>query len=95
MRFVADRMLNPGAPKAFYTEEDAKRDPFAVACFAIDGVAGLMVTNDFCDIQKTPAAQWDQLLPNLEEAIRVHFAPKTTKPIDDETPSTTNTPPEI
>ncbi len=89
MRLVADRLLNPGAPQAFYSEEDARQDPFAAACFGIDGVTGLMIVNDFCDVQKASSAKWDELLPLLEQAIRTHWTPEPATPDHDDSVANT------
>jgi len=77
MKFVADRTLNPGAPKAFYDAESARADPFAADIFAIEGVGGLFIINEFLRVKKHEAASWNDLIPKIESAVRRHWGGET------------------
>lgn len=73
MRFVTDRTLNPGAAKAYYRSDEAGADPVAADFFAIEGVAGLMIVNDFCMAHKADSAAWDDLVPKIKAVMHTHW----------------------
>lgn len=70
MNFTTNRTLNPGAARAFYNAESAESDPVARDFFAITGVAGLFIINDFCSIHKAASVPWEDLIPKIEAVIR-------------------------
>ena len=73
IKFVTNRTLNPGVPKAFYDAQSAQADPVARDFFAIQGVAGLFIINEFCTVNKAPSAAWEALTPKIECTIRSHW----------------------
>ncbi len=73
VRFHTNKTLNPFGPKAFYDADSAQSDTVAADFFAIDGVKGLMIVNEFCAVHKEDAAQWDALNPGIEAVIRSHW----------------------
>lgn len=73
MKFLADKILNPGAAKAYYNADQAGDDPVARDLFAIDGVAGVMIVNDFCTVNKAEVADWSELIPRITSVLEAHW----------------------
>ncbi len=73
MKFVTNKTLNPAGAKAFYDADEAAGDPVAEDFFAADGVAGLMILNEFCLVHKAAEAGWGELCPRIEAVIREHW----------------------
>ncbi len=70
MRFETDRTLNSGAPRAVYDPAAAESDPVAAEFFAIGGVSGLFIINEFCTVRKDEGAEWSELIPQIEAVMR-------------------------
>jgi hypothetical protein len=70
MRFETDRTLNPGAARAFYDSASAESDPVAAEFFAVEGVSGLFIINEFCTVRKDEGAEWSELIPQIESVMR-------------------------
>jgi hypothetical protein len=70
-KFVVDRRLveGPGS-RSFDSAAAAAGDPLAEALFALDGVVGLFMADDFVTVLKSPAAAWSELTPRVSEAVR-------------------------
>lgn len=70
-KFVADRPVVDGeASRSFNSMEDAQGDRLATALMELDGVDGLFMVEDFVTVMKTPEADWQELIPLVEESIR-------------------------
>ncbi len=74
MKFVTDRILNPGAATAFYTIDQAQDDAVARDFFALEGLIGLMIVNDFCTANKADDADWKDLIPGIESVMHKHWS---------------------
>ena len=48
--------------------------PLAAALLAIDGIDNIFGFRNFVTISKTADAQWDTILPQVEEAFKVVYA---------------------
>ena len=59
----------------FTAAEQARHSPLAMRLFAIDGVGGVFLGNDFVTVTKEPVAEddWDVLKPMILSAIMDHF----------------------
>lgn len=53
--------------------EQADRSPLALRLFAIDGVTGVFLGQDFITVTKMSARDWDVLKPQILAAIMDHF----------------------
>lgn len=73
MKFVTHKTLNPYGAKAYYHPDEVHDDPAAAALFAIEGVAGVMILNEFCIANKSESASWDDLVPKIEAVMREHW----------------------
>ena len=70
-KFTVNRTLVQGGPsKSYFEPETAKDDPLAKALFAVDGVESLLIAEDFITVTKTESAEWDTLVPQIENAIK-------------------------
>lgn len=70
-KFVVDRRLveGPGS-RSFDSAAAAAGDPVAEALFAVDGVVGLFMADDFVTVLKSAAATWAELVPRASAALR-------------------------
>jgi hypothetical protein len=59
-KFVLDRPVSQ-QPMSFFNAAAAKDHPLASELFAIEGVTSLLLLGDFITINKSPAAQWDDI----------------------------------
>jgi hypothetical protein len=49
-------------------------DPLAAMIFAIDGVTGLLLLNDWITVNKRPDVAWPSIKKALEKALAAHTA---------------------
>lgn len=73
-KFTADRVINPGPTRAFYSADAAADDPLASSLFAIKHVAGVMVVNDFVTVNKAPVGRWPTLRPKVKAVLAEYLA---------------------
>lgn len=70
-KFTVDRTLvEGGASLSFFDSEKAKDHPLAGKLFGVNGVESLLLAEDFVTVTKSPSANWDDLAPQIENAIR-------------------------
>jgi len=70
-KFTVDRTLvEGGSSVSYFDPETAKDDPLASKLFAVDGVESLLIAEDFVTVTKSPNANWDDLVPDIENIIR-------------------------
>jgi hypothetical protein len=70
-KFTLDhRVVEGKASRSFYNAAQAAADPLAAALFELDGVASVFMVDDFLTITKSPAAEWDELRPQVIETIQ-------------------------
>lgn len=58
-------------PRSYRTSESASEDPLAAALFAIKGVQGVFICNDFVTVNKAPDADWRSIRKAAKKAIEV------------------------
>lgn len=61
LKFVANRRLCDGPTRTFYSAAAAANDPVASRLFAIPGVTGVMILNDFCSVNQDGSQDWNEL----------------------------------
>lgn len=49
---------------------EAANHPFTMALFALDGVAGVFALPGFLTVTRTPGANWNALIPQIEAVLR-------------------------
>lgn len=91
MKFMPHVRLTSGAPRAIARDAaEASRHPLALALFALDDVAGLLVGEDFVTVtRRSDGAPWSVLRPQVVFALAEHLSsPRTTIADQDETEAT-------
>lgn len=70
-KFIADRPVVEGdASRSFFSLEDAEGDALAEALMRLEGVESLFMVEDFVTVTKAVDADWQELIPQVEETIR-------------------------
>ena len=57
----------------FPSEDAAEGSPLAKRVFAVNGVTGVFLGNDFVTVTKDAATEWDHVKPSILGAIMEHF----------------------
>ncbi len=65
VKFIANRVINEGPTKTFYSAAAAETDPVARRLFALPGVTGVMILNNFCSVNQDGSQDWDDLAPKI------------------------------
>ncbi len=73
MKFTLDRRVAERG-QSFNSSGEAERSPLARRLFEIRGVRSVFLLNNFISVSRDPAADWGELVPEVEAAIRAHFA---------------------
>jgi Fe-S cluster biogenesis protein NfuA len=73
-RFTVDRPLYPDQSFHFGSAEAAELSPLASRLFGIEGVAGVLITDNRVTITKHGPAPWPEVGPQVGTAIREHLA---------------------
>ncbi len=73
-KFVVSQQVAPvGTSRSYYEADEAREDPVARALMRLTGIRSIFMVDDFITVTKTPATSWDDLVPQVEEAIRDHL----------------------
>ena len=56
------------------SREAATAYPLADRLFAIPGVKGLYMLNNFISVTKEPSVQWAPLIPQIQAVLTAHFS---------------------
>jgi Fe-S cluster biogenesis protein NfuA len=73
LKFLPGRAVLPGATADFPDAQSAASSPLARRLFAVEGVTGVFLGDDFVTVTKTEG-DWAHLKPALLGAIMEHFA---------------------
>ena len=74
MKFSLDTNVTTGSSKTFTSAADAAADPLAAAIFKTPGIRQIFYLNDFVTVTKEMDADWDEIAPAVEDALKNHFA---------------------
>ncbi|HEX7070517.1 MAG TPA: NifU N-terminal domain-containing protein [Rhodothermales bacterium] len=75
LKFTTDAgLFIPSGMESFSSAAEAEAHPLGSRLFAIPGVANVFILPQFLTITKTPAANWNVLLPKVRAALEAHFA---------------------
>lgn len=74
VKFTLNRTVSEGSSKTYQSAEEAQESPLASAIFAVPGVTMVFLLNNFITVGKDPSASWQDVVPQVEEAIRKHYA---------------------
>jgi hypothetical protein len=70
-KFTVDRTLIEGRAGVSYFDADtAAENALAKRLFAIDGVESILIAEDFVTVTKSSSAAWEDLVPEVENAIK-------------------------
>ncbi|WP_215193102.1 NifU N-terminal domain-containing protein [Exiguobacterium sp. s95] len=58
-----------GSKSASVKKDDTPEDALLAALITIDGIDNLFAYGDFVTVTKEPAAEWNELLPVIEEQM--------------------------
>ena len=72
LKFLPGREVLPGETRDFRTPEEAEVSPLATRIFAIDGVTGVFLGQDFVTVTRD-AAEWPHIKPAVLGAIMEHY----------------------
>ncbi len=73
-KFVVSQQVAPvGTSRSYYDADEAKDDPVARALMRLVGVRSVFMVDDFITVTKTPVADWDDLIPKVEDAIQEYL----------------------
>lgn len=73
LKFLPGRTVVETGTANFTGPEAAARSPLALRLFALDGVAGVFLGNDFVTVTKMPEHDWQVMKPLILSAIMDHF----------------------
>ena len=73
LKFLPGKTVMEKGTADFRNVEEAKRSPFALNLFKIDGVEGVFFGSDFISITKNNNHEWQILKPSISEVIIEHF----------------------
>jgi len=70
LKFTLDEgSFAPSGMAAFNSPAEAEGHPLGQRLFAIPGVSNVFILPQFLTVTKHPAADWDQLIPEIEAVI--------------------------
>lgn len=74
VKFTLDRPATERRNETFREGSDPADSPLGARIFALDGVTNVFITSNFVSVNKESGVDWDELLPQVVEAIQEHFA---------------------
>jgi hypothetical protein len=72
--FLVDRSVTEERMRQFNSPGDAEDNPLAATLFAIDGVTSVFFMPNSITLNKESGADWGDIAPTAEEAVRAYFA---------------------
>jgi len=73
LKFLPGKIVMEKGTADFRNVEEAKRSPFALKLFKIDGVEGVFFGSDFISITKNDNHEWQTLKPSISETIIEYY----------------------
>lgn len=73
LKFTLDRPSTDRRSETFREGSDPADSPLGARLFALDGVTNVFMAANFVSITKRDAADWDDLVPQVIDALRAHF----------------------
>lgn len=69
MKFTANQVLFEGSGSASFKKNQETDHPLAKELLGLDGVDNIFGFQDFVTVNKEPDADWDALLPKVQEVF--------------------------
>ena len=73
LKFLPGQTVLEMGTADFPSADTAGKSPLASRIFAVDGVVGVFLGNDFVTVTKADATEWDHLKPAILGAVMEHF----------------------
>jgi len=73
LKFLPGKIVMEKETADIRNVEEAKRSPFALNLFKIDGIEGVFFGSDFISITKNDNHEWQMLKPSISETIIEHY----------------------
>ncbi|MCI5041392.1 MULTISPECIES: NifU family protein [Donghicola] len=73
LKFLPGQAVLEVGTADFPSADTAAKSPLATRLFAVSGVSGVFLGNDFVTVTKSDDVEWDHIKPNLLGAIMEHF----------------------
>ena len=73
LKFLPGQSVLETGTADFPAPESAGASPLATRIFAVDGVAGVFLGNDFVTVTKAAGVEWEHIKPSVLGAIMDHF----------------------
>lgn len=70
MKFVSNKILNPGAPLDFSSSDDASSAPIAEKLLNFPFVENVFISSNYISVQKNDKIEWDMVMMETREFIR-------------------------
>ncbi len=70
LKFVANKLLYPGKSIDFLSKEDAECSALAQELFGFEFVKGVFIASNFVTLTKTPATDWNDVIPQLRDFLK-------------------------
>ena len=62
MKFVSNKVLNPGAPLDYSSSDDASGSPLAEAILNFPFVENVFISNNYVSVTKNDKIEWDMVV---------------------------------
>ena len=73
LKFLPGQTVLEMGTADFPSADTAGKSPLASRVFAVDGVTGVFLGNDFVTVTKSDASEWDHIKPAILGAVMEHF----------------------
>jgi Fe-S cluster biogenesis protein NfuA len=73
MKFVANKVLNPGAPLDYSSSDDASGCPLAEAILNFPFVENVFVSSNYVSVMKNDKIEWDMVVVETRQFISDHI----------------------
>jgi Fe-S cluster biogenesis protein NfuA len=73
LKFLPGQTVLEMGTADFPIADTADASPLATRLFAVEGVAGVFLGNDFVTVTKTESVEWDHVKPAILGAVMEHF----------------------
>lgn len=70
LKFTLDRRVTQGRSETYTSPDQAASSPLAQRLLRIPGVRMVFLLNDFVTVTRSPDADWDAIVPEVERALR-------------------------
>jgi len=74
MKFVANKILNPGAPIDFSSSDDPSSAPLAEKLLNFPFIENVLISNNYVSVLKNEKIEWDMVVLETREFIRDFIA---------------------